>query len=141
MPEDKGSVEARRLLRHATGVFFFSTWVSGFVHYFGIMKQHGITEGQGSTSHVGGVMNAVMMFAVAGGMRELLLSTEERGELVTAVAHMGWANTLGYTIGALIGSRGLGLEKLRDAPPLALFLYAMVQLARALRLLWRGSRP
>ena len=135
---DRRDSEQKRLLRHAVGVFGFSTWIAGMGQAFAAVRKIG-SESQFRTAHVGGTMHAVFMFAMAGCIREFRLSKSEKDSLVWWTIVMGWGNTLGYTVGAFLRHRGLKPGGLNN-PPLALFLTAMYALVRVLQLSWRGSQ-
>jgi hypothetical protein len=155
--------EAKRLIRHAVGVFGFSTWVVGIAQTLaatiGFLRPG--SEAQFRTAHVGGTVHAALMFGMAGALRELTLSDPDRRSLVDAMIMMGWGNSVGYALGAFIGKRGLEpwasaynvltrrptnqrptfrpmLDK--NLPPFLLFVLAIVGLARVLQLTYRGSR-
>ena len=128
---------SKRLLRHATGVLAFSTWVAGMGQARAAIRKMQ-SESQFRTAHMGGTVHACLMFAMAGCVREFELSERDRSSLVFWTIVMGWGNTLGYTVGAFLRHRGLQPGGLNN-PPLALFLLAMYALVRVLRLSWRGS--
>ncbi len=133
--------QSRRLLRHAVGVFGFSTWFTGMLQAMVATRQMVGSEAQWRTAHVGGTMHAVFMYGLAGALREFALSKADRTSLTSWAIVMGWCNSLGYTVGALLGKRGLEFTGVdRNLPPLSLFLTAMYALAKVLQLSWRGSR-
>lgn len=128
----------RRLLRHATGVFGISTWFTGMLQALATGTHR---ESQFRTAHVGGTLHAVFLYAMAGAISKFNLNSEDRESLTDNSILMGWTNTLGYTVGALIGKRGLKLTGIDgNLPPLALFCVAMYALAKVLYLSWKGSQ-
>uniref|UniRef100_A0A7S3PK88 Uncharacterized protein n=1 Tax=Aplanochytrium stocchinoi TaxID=215587 RepID=A0A7S3PK88_9STRA len=140
--DDDGREDARYILRHAVGVFGFSTWITGMLQAFSITE--GIpnkNESQWRTAHVGGTMHAVFLFAIAGALKELNLSASDRKSLAFYSVMMGWGNSLGYSVGALIGKRGLEAKPDGNLPPLALFLSAMYALAKVMQLTYKGTQP
>ena len=68
--------------------------------------------------------------------------------LVTWSAVLGWANSAGYLVGALLGARGLtptGRGRtmaggMGNAAPFSLFVVAMYALAKVTQLVWKGSK-
>lgn len=92
-------------------------------------------------TQVGGTMHACFLFGMAGALRELDLSNADRSSLAYYSIIMGWGNSLGYTVGALLGARGLEITGVdRNLPPLSLFLSAMFALAKVLQITWKGSQ-
>ena len=85
-------------------------------------------------------MHACFLFGMAGALRELDLSVKDRTDLASYSIMMGWGNSIGYTLGALLGARGLQLKLDANLPPLSFFLSAMYALAKVLQLTWKGSR-
>ena len=139
------SREARRLVQHALGVLSMSTWVAGLLQASAATKAK-VSESQFRTAHTGGTVHAGLMLGMAGALHHLVLTDAERTSLVTWTAIMGWCNSGGYLVGALVGARGLtpwGGRHLRgglaNAGPFASFVVAMVALLRVTQLAWRGA--
>ena len=133
--------EQKQLLRHATGVLALSTWFTGLLQARAANRSSR-SESQFRTAHVGGTLHAVFLYAMAGVISKFCLTEGERKSLTYNSILMGWTNTLGYTVGAMLGKRGLKFTGLDgNLPPLVLFCTAMYALAKVLYLSWKGSRP
>ena len=98
------------------------------------------SEQQFRTAHTGGTVHAALMLGLVGAIRELALNVTERRSLVTWIAVMGWGNSVGYTVGAFLGKRGLEPKSRGDLVPFSCFLAAISGLVRTLQLLWRGCQ-
>ena len=134
---------SKALLRHGVGVFGWSTWIIGMLQAMaatGKMRRDG-AEAQFRTAHVGGTLHAAYMLAMAGALSKFTLSKGDEDALTYWTIMMGWTNSLGYGIGAMLGKRGLEFTGFdRNLPPLSLFLVAMYSLFQVMRLSWKGSR-
>ena len=132
--------ETARLARHATGIFSFSTFVAGGLQALAATRGIG-SESQFRTAHVGGTVHAALLFGLVGALRELrgLRTGADVRALVSAAALMGWGNSAGYTIGALLGKRGLEPRPDANLVPFSLFCAAIAGLARTLQLVWKGA--
>lgn len=148
VPEDSSKADgshARRLVKHALGVFTLSTWVAGLGQ--ASMASKARNEAQFRAAHVGGTVHAALLFAIAGVLRHLNLNDKEKSSLVSWTAVLGWANSSGYLIGAMLGARGLtptGNEVLaggkKNMLPFSLFLVAIYSLIRVTMLTWHGTK-
>jgi len=137
------AAEAARLARHATGIFGFSTFIAGGLQALAATRRGGLSaaaEGQFRTAHVGGTVHAALLLGLVGALRELrgLRDAADVRALVSAAALMGWGNSVGYTVGALLGKRGLEPRADGNISPFSLFCAAIAGLARTLQLLWKG---
>ena len=139
------AAEAARLARHATGIFGFSTFIAGGLQALaatrrGGLSNHPAAEAQFRTAHVGGTVHAALLLGLVGALRELrgLRDAADVRALVSAAALMGWGNSVGYTVGALLGKRGLEPRPDGNLVPFSLFCAAIAGLARTLQLLWKG---
>jgi hypothetical protein len=107
-----------KLCLHATIVMFTATMIGGFGYEFAIVtgfpKER---EGQWKVAHSGSSINAVFLFAVAAVQPLLTLSSSQRNTLVHSMIVAVYGNMIGYTLGALVGHRGLTPVCLKDEFP------------------------
>jgi len=99
------------------------------------------TEAAWRRAHLGALINALAMiaFALAGG--SILLGARARGLYILSVCITGWANTLGFLVGALFGVRGLEFgAPWANALNYLLFLAAVPTAFAQSWLLWQGAR-
>ncbi len=92
-------------------------------------------------THLGMLINAVTMvaFAVAGG--SIRLTQSARRGYIVCVWVTGWANSLGFLVGALFGVRGLEFGGAwSNSLNYLLFLIAVPSAFGQAWLLWRGAR-
>ena len=133
--------EEKQLLRHATGVLALSTWFTGLLQARAA-NRNSRSESQFRTAHVGGTLHAVFLYAMAGVISTFCWTHGERKSLTYNTILMGWTNTLGYIVGAMLGKRGLKFTGMDgNIPPLVLFCTAMYALTKVLYFSWKGSRP
>lgn len=98
------------------------------------------TEEAWRRTHVGALMNALAMIAFAAAGSSVRLTDRARRLYIWTVCITGWANTLGFLVGALFGVRGLAFgASLANSLNYLLFLVAALTAFTQTWLLWRGA--
>ena len=99
------------------------------------------TEAAWRRAHLGALMNALAMIAFAAAGSAIRLSAKARRVYIISVCVTGWANTLGFLVGALFGVRGLEFgAPWSNSLNYLLFLVAVPTAFIQAWLLWQGAR-
>ncbi|HEY0915346.1 MAG TPA: hypothetical protein VGE22_10780 [Solimonas sp.] len=99
------------------------------------------TEAAWRRTHLGALMNALAMIAFAAAGSSIRLSAKARRVYIVSVCITGWANTLGFLVGALFGVRGLEFGGAwTNSLNYLLFLLAVPTAFTQAWLLWQGAR-
>jgi len=93
-------------------------------------------------AHLEGVLNGLILFAVAGVWRRLSLDDTKKKVAAWALIITGYGNVVAAVIGASTGNRGLALEgPLANVVVFVLFLVAVIAVFVGLGLIAYGARP
>mmetsp|Transcript_42247 Transcript_42247/g.59132 ORF Transcript_42247/g.59132 Transcript_42247/m.59132 type:complete len:169 (+) Transcript_42247:52-558(+) len=101
----------RELCLHGFLIFTFALFVAGVGFEIALVTS-GKTFDEGNknqwrTAHVGSSVNALFVIACGCAQPFFVLSKKQRSWMIFGVKLTGWGNALGYTIGAIVGHRGL----------------------------------
>ena len=146
----------KALVRHGVLIMLFGAFVAGMGYEVSIVDTFDEAhKAQWKTAHIGTCMQSLLLLAAAAVCSLLDLGPSEWSVYRLAVVLTGWGNSLGYTVGAFVGHRGLTpvcgtmespiiLSICESGPPLnvfvnGLFVIAMVAIIPALGLMFIGA--
>eukprot|EP01062_Namystynia_karyoxenos_P081739 TRINITY_DN9042_c0_g1_i1.p1 TRINITY_DN9042_c0_g1~~TRINITY_DN9042_c0_g1_i1.p1 ORF type:complete len:152 (+),score=39.80 TRINITY_DN9042_c0_g1_i1:113-568(+) len=131
-----------RLILHGTGTTSVGVVIAGLGFLDAIYRNLDAGRiNQWRVAHSGSVSNGLLCFAAAAALHFISLSEEEQERLSKALSIAAWGNTLGYTLGAVVGHRGLKLEgPPANGIPFACFGVAVPTVIYGLAQLLRGAR-
>ena len=102
-----------RMVLHGCLVIMLSL-VAGFPYALAILGQGAEVSRAWSAVHTGGILNGLLVMAAAAAARRTVLNVGRQRIMAYCFIATAYGNLLGYSIGAMTGTRGLEI-----APPVA----------------------
>jgi len=143
-------------IKHGVALLFFTTFVAGAGYMVALVDEDtAVNQNKWRVAHTGSATHAVLTFALAAICPLLTLTESGWFTLSWAVPLLSWCNSIGYTLGAYTGHRGLTpvcmtlkspvlLAICESGPPMnvvvnIVFVFAIFGLIATMWVVWQGA--